>query len=373
MAVDPRAKTNPRTIVQMAVVGVIATAIGIAAGLAINWFPAQGSKQAKKLDDLWDLMIIMAVPVFVLVTTVVVFAVKEYRQRPGEELLDGPNIHGSTRLEIIWTAIPVIVIAVLVGYSAIVLHDLEAAPADAAQELKVDVYGEQFAWTFKYRGVDGKPVNTTRLYLPKDQSVKFDVHSKDVIHDFWIPAMRMKIDAVPGITTSYRITPVREGSYPVVCAELCGLGHAVMRQTAYVIPAAKFKTWLTKQSRPAGAAAGATPAGGGEAAPATGGGAAATPAIDAKALFTKGNGNSTACGGCHQLSAAGTPAGGIGPDLDKVLPGQTAAMIKKSIVDPGADIAKGFPPNVMPPNFGQTLKPAEIDALVQYLVKSTQK
>lgn len=372
MAVDRQARTNPRTIVQMAVVGVVASAIGIAAGLAINWFPARASRQATKLDHLWDLMIVVAVPVFVLVATVVVFAVKEFHQRPGEELLDGPNIHGSTRLEIIWTAIPVVVIAGLVGYSAVVLHDLEAAPANAAQELKVDVYGEQFAWTFKYRGLDGKPVNTTRLYLPKDQSVKFAVHSKDVIHDFWIPAMRMKIDAVPGITTSYRITPVREGTYPVVCAELCGLGHAVMRQTAYVISPAKFKAWLTKQSGGGAAAAGGTPA-----TPATTGGATtaapAAPAVDAKAIFTSGNGNSAACGSCHHLADAGTPAGGIGPDLDKVLPGQTPAMIKKSIVDPEADIAKGYPPNVMPPNFGQTLKPAEIDALVQYLVKSTQK
>ena len=367
MAVDPRAQTSKRTITQMVVVFVIASALGIGWGLAIDWFPVQGSKQADKIDTLWDVLLILAVPVFVGVATVVLFAVRDFRQRPGEELLDGPNIHGSTKLEIIWTTIPAIVIFLLVGYAATVLSDIEEAPANAAQELKVDVYGEQFAWTFKYTGVDGKPVNTTRLYLPNHQSVKFNVHSKDVIHDFWIPAMRMKIDAVPGITTSYRITPVREGSYPVVCAELCGLGHAVMRQTAYVLPPAKFKAWLTKQSQPAG---GSAAAGGGTAAA---GGGTATAAIDAKTLFTKGNGNSTACGSCHQLSAAGTPAGGIGPDLDTALAGQSAAEIKQSIVNPQAVITKGYPPNVMPPNFAQTLKPAEIDALVQYLLKNQKK
>lgn len=364
MAVDPRSRTSQRTIVQMLVVGVVASIIGIALGLAIDWFPVQGSSQAKKIDNLWDLMLFFAVPVFVGVVTVVLFAVKEFRQRPGEEKLDGPNVHGSTRLEIIWTSVPAIIIFVLVGYSATVLHDIEKAPADKASELKVDVYGEQFAWTFKYTGTDGKPVNTTRLYLPMNRSVKFNVHSKDVIHDFWIPAMRMKIDAVPGITTSYRITPIREGTYPVVCAELCGLGHAVMRQSAYVYPAAKFNTWLKSQAAPAAAAGGTTAAG------AT---TAAAPAVDAKAIFTKGNGNSIACGSCHQLAAAGTPAGGIGPDLDKVLVGQTADEIKQSIVDPAAKNTPGYPSGVMPPNFKETLKPAELDALVQYLVTSTKK
>lgn len=361
MAVDPRSRTSRRTTVQMVAAGTLASIIGILWALYIDWFPVQGSTQAKKIDGLWDLMLVFAVPVFVLVVTVVLFAVKEFRMRPGEEQLDGPNVHGSTRLEIVWTAIPVVIIFVLVGYSAKVLSDIEATPANAAQGLKVDVYGEQFAWTFKYTGKDGKPVNTTRLYLPEGQSVKFDVHSKDVIHDFWIPAMRMKIDAVPGITTSYRITPNRVGTYPVVCAELCGLGHAVMRQSAYVMSPAKFDAWLTSKGAPAAPASG----GGGTAPP-------ATAAIDGKTLFAKGNGESIACGSCHQLAAAGTPAG-IGPTLDKFLPGQTAAMIKTSIINPQAAISKGFPPNVMPPNFSETLKPAEIDALVQYLVKSTKK
>ncbi len=366
MAVDPRSRTSRRTIVQMVVVGVVASIIGVLWGLYIDWFPVQGSTQAKKIDDLWDVMIIFAVPVFVLVVTVVLFAVKEFRQRPGEELLDGPNIHGSTRLEIIWTTIPALIIFVLVGYAAVTLSDIEEAPAKGAKEMVVDVYGEQFAWTFKYKGPDGKPVNTTRLYLPVNESVKFNVHSKDVIHDFWIPAMRMKIDAVPGITTSYRITPNREGAYPIVCAELCGLGHAVMRQTAYIMPPAKFQAWFKSKATPAAAPA----AGAGSAAA---GGAPATAAIDGKTLFTDGNGESIACGSCHQLAAAGTPAGGIGPDLDKVLPGQTPEMIKTSILKPQAEISKGYPPNVMPPNFGQTLKPAEVDALVQYLVDSTKK
>ena len=116
--------------------------------------------------------------------------------------------------------------------------------------------------------------------------MKFDVRSKDVIHDFWIPDFRMKIDAVPGITTSYRVTPKDSaiGDHEIVCAELCGLGHAFMRQTAHVLPSDKFDAFVQKASA-VGAAAGAA-AGGGAGQAAAGGGA---PAVDAKALFTGGS------------------------------------------------------------------------------------
>jgi cytochrome c oxidase subunit 2 len=353
----PRGPVSRTTIVQMVVVGIVASALGIALGLVIDWFPAQASTQADKVDTFWDVLIIVSVPVFVLVTVVVGFAMKEFRQRPGEELLDGPPIHGNTRLEVVWTAIPAIILVVLCGYAYKVLHDIEKAPAQAAQELKVQVYGQQFTWTFEYRE-DGKKVKTTRLYLPEGRSVKFEVHSKDVLHDFWIPAMRMKIDAVPGITTSFRVTPNKLGRYPIVCAELCGLGHAFMRQTVYVLPEAEFNDWLAKKLNPA-PAAGAAP------------GAAA--GADGKAIFTDGNANgATACGSCHQLADAGTGKG-IGPSLDEALAGKDAAFIKEAIVDPGKEVESGFPANVMPPNYGDVLSPEELDAVVKYLTDATSK
>ena len=126
-----------RTVVEMVVVGVVATIVGIAAGLAIDWFPAQASSQADDIDTLWDVLIIASVPFFVLVTVVVVFSVKEFRMRPGEENQDGPPIHGNTRLEIIWTAFPSALIAGLCTYAYVVLRDIEKAPANAASEMKV--------------------------------------------------------------------------------------------------------------------------------------------------------------------------------------------------------------------------------------------
>jgi cytochrome c oxidase subunit 2 len=186
-----------------------------------------------------------------------------------------------------------------------------------------------------------------------------------VLHDFWVPAWRMKIDAVPGITTHYRITPTTTGhrvTYPVVCAELCGLGHAFMRQTAHVLPQQEFVAWMARQSR-AGAAAG----GGGAAGGTAGGGGATAGTAAGKQVFA-----SNGCSSCHTLSDAGA-SGTVGPNLDKVLASRDAAFIKQSIVDPGAFVEKGFPNGVMPTTYGKDLKPADLAALVKYLSTVTHK
>jgi cytochrome c oxidase subunit II len=354
-------RERKRTVPQMVVVGLLATAAGIALGLVIHWFPKADSTQADKIDTLWDVLVIATVPIFVLVAVVVLFAVIEFRVRPGEENLDGPPIHGNTRLEVIWTAVPALLIIGLITYAYIVLHDIEKAPA-AQGERHVKVVGQQFAWTFQY-DENGKRFSTTQLYLPAGQSVKFDIQSKDVIHDFWVPDFRMKLDAVPGITTHYRITPKNPkaiGSHDIVCAELCGLGHAYMRSTVHVLKPADFAKWVQKMT-----AAPKAPAGGG---------GAAGGAVDAKAIFPQGNASTgaTACGSCHTLADAGT-TGTTGPNLDKFLKGQSPAFIKQSILDPNKVIASGYQPNIMPPNFGDTLSAQQVDALVQYLSKVTNK
>ena len=218
---------------QLLAIGLIASIIGIAVGLLIDWWPAQGSAEASQVDTLYDVLIIFSVPMFVLVVTVVLYCAWRYRMKPGEEELDGPPIHGNTRLEIIWTAIPAIILVALCSYSFAVLTDIEDADARA---LNVRVVGEQFTWTFYYRDGSGKEIASPQLYVPRGQQVNFTVQSQDVIHDFWVPAFRVKIDAVPGINTHLRVTPDRVGDYPVICAELCGLGHSVMRQTAHVMP-----------------------------------------------------------------------------------------------------------------------------------------
>ena len=330
----------------------VVSAIGIAAGLAIHWFPPAASTQAKKIDTLYDVLIIASVPVFVLVASMIVFSVIFFRMRPGQELQDGPPIHGNTRLEVVWTAIPALLIAGLCTYAYVVLVDIEKKPAQAAtREIRIQVTGQQFAWTFAYpkNVTGGKPLKTTQLVLPANRPVDFRIHALDVIHDFWVPAFRMKQDAVPGIETHYRITPTRTGTYPVVCAELCGLGHGTMRSSVSVMPEAGFKKWLARQLKPAVSA----------------GGNPAQLAAAGKKLF-----NAQGCGGCHTLADAGTTAK-VGPDLDKVLKTKDANFIKTSIVKPNAFIEKGYQPNIMPGSFGQTLQPDELNALVAYLKEVT--
>lgn len=247
--IDPSPSNEPtrREYAWLIAIGLVASAAGIALGLLIDWFPVQASREADTVDTVWDVLIIASVPFFVLVTVVVLYSVMRFRMKPGEEEKDGPPIHGSTKIEVIWTTIPALVLLGLCTYAWTSLRDIEKAGA-AGTELEVRVVGEQFAWSFNYRAPNGKQVTATRLVLPKDKRVRFTVQSKDVIHDFWVPEFRMKIDAVPGISTYYRITPIRLGTYPVVCAELCGLGHSAMRANVRVVEQQEFDRWLTRES-----------------------------------------------------------------------------------------------------------------------------
>jgi cytochrome c oxidase subunit 2 len=285
--------------------------------------------------------------VFVLVETIVLYCAIKFRMRPGEELKDGPPIHGNTKLEIIWTAIPAILLVGLCTYAYVVLTDIEKAQANS---MNVRVVGEQFTWTFYYRGDGGDEIASPQLYLPANTPVNFTVQSKDVIHDFWVPAFRMKIDAVPGIDTHLRVTTNdRMGEYPVVCAELCGLGHSTMRQSAHVMTREDFDAKLAELAR--------GPARGG------GGGGEET---DGKTLFTEAA-DPTACKSCHTLADAGA-TGTTGPNLDEVLPDLSEEEIRESIVDPDAQVTEGFAPGLMP-RYGDSLSEKQVDGLVQYLME----
>jgi cytochrome c oxidase subunit 2 len=339
---------------KLAAIVIVLSAIGIWLGILIDWMPSRASSQLESIDTLYDVLIIASVPIFVLVQGYVIYAIWRWRMRLGEEDKDGPPIHGNTRLEVIWTMIPAALMLALTTYSYIVLKDIEEAPAQADSELNVRVVGEQFTWTFYYppEQEGGEEIASAQLYVPLGRSVNFKVQAKDVLHDFWVPNWGMKIDAVPGIDTAYRVTPTKAGNYPVVCAELCGLGHSVMRQTARVVSPENFEKWLTEQRQ------------GDDEVVADGGGAEPGD-VDGKALFTSVE---PTCGACHTLADAGTTSA-TGPNLEESLKGKDADYIRAGIVEPDRDIAEGFQPGIMPPNYGQTLDPTEVDALVEYLEK----
>ena len=149
----------------MIVIGLIASAIGIAVALSIDWFPIAGSTQAKKVDTLFDVLLIASVPIFVFVEVVVLFSVWKFRMRPGDELKDGPPIHGNTLLEVVWTAIPAMLLVGLCSYAYVTLRNIEHKPK---HEMVVNVTGQQFAWSFTYPAANAgaKPITSAQLYLP---------------------------------------------------------------------------------------------------------------------------------------------------------------------------------------------------------------
>ena len=252
-----RAPVTRPMVLRLLAIGVVAAGIGILIGLEIPWFPPAAAKQAHTIDTLYYVLIVATVPIFVLVTTVVLFSAWRFRMRPGEERLDGPPIHGNTQLEVIWTALPSALIAALVVYAAIVLHDIGVKQP---REETIGVTGQQFEWSFSYPGykdAQGQTIVTPELYMELDKPVVFEIHAVDVIHTFWVPAFRIQEDAVPGITTSFRATPDRLGTYPVVCNQLCGYGHSTMRTTLHIVTA---RTVLRPSSPSTGTpAAGARP------------------------------------------------------------------------------------------------------------------
>jgi cytochrome c oxidase subunit II len=242
-----------------AVCAVLAIAIGVWISYLIHWFPVSASTQAKNTDRLYHVLVIATIPIFVLVVTVILYCVWQFHMKPGEENKDGPPIHGNTRLEVFWTALPTVLLLSMVGYSFAILKENEKKPA---KEIQVNVYGQQFAWSYEYPKsiTGGVALKSDQLYVPEGESVEFNLHSRDVIHAFWIPAFRIQEDVVPGITTHWRATPDRLGSYPVVCNLLCGLGHSLMRSTIHVVSEERFHAWIASQSSTASTSAGAASA-----------------------------------------------------------------------------------------------------------------
>jgi cytochrome c oxidase subunit II len=240
---DPRIEGEQHPVARMLAIGVVASVIGVAICLLIDWFPVDASGAADQVDTVYDVLLICSVPVFVLVMTIAIYSVVRFRAKPGD-MRDGPPIHGNTRLEVIWVAVPFIMVTALAIYAWIVLDDIEAKQPD---EMVVRVTGRQFTWTFGYPG----KVSSPTLVLPEGRPIDFRIESNDVVHSFWVPEFRLKSDAVPGLTTKIRLTPDRVGRYQIVCAELCGIGHAAMRQNVRVVPQDEFDSWLEDQQQAA--------------------------------------------------------------------------------------------------------------------------
>jgi cytochrome c oxidase subunit 2 len=325
-------------------IGIVAGAIATAVAIFLPWLPPDASRERGRIDFVFWFVVGICILIFAIVVAVLLYSVIKFRAAP-DDLSDGPPIHGHTGLEIVWTLIPTILVTAIGIVSAIVLSQNDAQGKDV---FRVNVTAQQFAWSFSYP--EAKNLTTGTLRLPVNRSIELSFRALDVIHSFWVPEFGQKQDTVPGLNTHLHITPDKIGTYPVICTELCGLGHATMRTTAIVMSQAAFDKWLKGQTK-----------------------ATTSPnaAVSGAAVF-----KNNPCGSCHTLSAAGATAK-VGPDLDK-LP-QWAAQakqpleqfIKTSITDPNAYTQPGFPKNVMPAF--ASLPKAQLDALVQYLIQSSKK
>jgi cytochrome c oxidase subunit 2 len=242
-----------RHFVPLAIIMVVIGALSAAVILGIDWLPAQAAEQAPRVDDLTWFLVFWSWVIFTIVTSFLVYSIWRFRAKPGDES-DGPPNHGNTKLEIVWTVLPVMLLVVIGVWAVIVVDRNEALAAD--REV-IEVKAWQFAWEFTYPEAG---VASGDLRLPAGRQVELRMRSTDVIHDLFVPEFRVKEDVVPGITTNLIVDPTKPGTYPLICYELCGAGHSLMRARAIVMPAAEYDAWKRVAAVRARAAAAAAPA-----------------------------------------------------------------------------------------------------------------
>lgn len=230
-------------IVRVVTIALLAAAAATAVAIFINWLPGADSKEAERIDLVFWVVVAICIGVFAVVAAITIYSVAKFRVRPDDDS-DGPPIHGHTGIEIVWTAVPTILVVVIAVMSAVALAENGKLKSN---RLEVDVTAQQFAWTFKYPQYGG--FESHQLRLVEGRQVQLTLRALDVIHSFWVPEFRQKQDAVPGIVTHLPITPTKTGKYTLICTELCGLGHALMRAPVIVMTPDAFDRWARSRQQ----------------------------------------------------------------------------------------------------------------------------
>ncbi len=218
--------------------------------LVVSWvdiFPFVGAREARVADDAFRLLMRMAAPAFSFVLAALVYSLLRYRGR-GDPPSDAPYVREHPAVARVWFVLTAALAAAVMYQPGLVgIADMHG---ERRADLEVHVQAVRWGWTFLYPPYG---VKSPHLVLPTGRRVRFVVTSSDVIHSFWIPAFRTKVDAVPGLETVLFVTPTVTGSGSdnaqlwVRCAELCGLGHDVMASLVRVVEPAEFDTWLATQ------------------------------------------------------------------------------------------------------------------------------
>jgi len=212
--------------------------------------PENVSTFGSKIDGLFYLILWITGAIFILVEALLLFFLFRYRHREGRR---AHYTHGSNRLEVIWTIVPAVICVILALLSRRSWADIKQNMPHGA--MTVEVTAEQFAWNIRYPGPDGKLgtaddlVTLNQLHFPVGRPLILELHSKDVIHSFFLPEFRVKQDAVPGMTTHIWLEATRVGHWEIACAELCGLGHFRMKGFVTVETAEEFERWMAETAK----------------------------------------------------------------------------------------------------------------------------
>jgi len=305
------------------------------------WMPHQGSTVAPAVDTAWDIVMAVSVVFFVLIVGATGYFVWKYRRR-GPDDKTSPISH-NTRLEIAWTAIPMLILLVLffVGLSGYV--NASVAPGDAYE---INVTAEKWLWTFSY---PNGTVSPSKLVVPRGRPVRLVMSSKDVLHSFFVPEFRIKHDVIPGTYTTLWFEALEAKDTALLCTEYCGTGHSDMLATVSVVEEAQFQEFLE-----------------------SGGDDKNTPPAElGKQLYT-----TWGCATCHSINGTrqqGPTFKGLFGRTESLADGSSVkadeAYIKESILLSNAKVVAGFQP-VMPV-FQGVLKERQVDALVAF-IKSQQ-
>jgi len=264
--------------------GVVITLVSLWYGQNHGLMPEQVSKQAVLVDNFFDIMMTIGTALFLVVEGAILIAVIRFRHRKGDDT-DAVPIKGNLPLEAFWTAIPAILVIGLGIYSVQVYEDMGgfelsghhmmaagdraiAAPiaadtegmiaeseygfgasperAGKAADVVVNVTGMQFSWEFEYE--DTEVDSADELHVPVGKDILLNISAGDVIHSFWVPQLRLKQDAIPGSDAQLRFVATKTGTYPIVCAELCGSYHGMMRTEMVVETEEEYLDWLAEES-----------------------------------------------------------------------------------------------------------------------------
>jgi cytochrome c oxidase subunit 2 len=346
------------------------------------WVVAPASDGADVISQLFWFTLVLATIVFVMVEGLLIYSSLRFRRRAPLPAREPPQIHGNTRLEVMWATVPALILIGLFGITVSRLGDLSQIPTDP-NTLHISVTGRQFQWEFAY-GNSG--VKSNDLHIPVGTPLVFDVTSTDVIHSFWVPDLYGKIDANPGRVNRITFKANKPGEYRGVCAELCGAGHGGMLFRVEAVSQGEFQQWLQQQQAGPGAPAAvapapqpttgavaspvpsatapSAPAAAPTAPPKPAAPAGANPADGAALIQQKG------CGACHTIPGIPGATGNIGPNLAGVasrtqiaggaVPNNGPDDLKKWIMNPPA-----LKPGTAMPNLGLT--DDEATKIVAYL------